>query len=338
MEPLMLHEDPAESPAQNTPHGYLEVLNRAGRVTERLAVTDRDICIGRAYDNDLILDDPYACAHHARLRWGDGALQVLDLQSVNGVAVGDRRRAPAQSLECNERLRIGRTLLRFRRTDFQVVPAQLDHQTINPFQVLNKPLYQAVAFLLAVAAVLLETYLDSVIKIEPLKYVPSVVAMLAMVMIWSMLWSFASRLVLQQWRFWTHSAVALCGYLLLQSAEAGWGYFAFAFGIDNSTLLFFYLLSLLLLGLLIFSHLHFVSILPWPKLARTAAGVATVVVGLALAINLANEEDFTRWPQYDITLKAPVFKLAASQTSAEFFQEMQQLLDRVDAEALDGGD
>lgn len=335
MEPLMPVTAAAETHEQTGPHGYLEVLNRSGRVVERIAVTDRELNVGRAYDNDLILDDPYACAHHARFRWVEGALQVTDLQSVNGVAVGDRERTPQQRLQSDERLRIGRTQLRFRRTDFQVAPAQVDHQTINFFRVLHKPLYQAVVLLLAIASVVLEAHLESVTKIEPVKFVPAVVALLAMVMVWSMLWSFASRLVVQQWRFWTHSAVALTAYLLLQGTEVGWGYFAFAFGVDGGGRPFFYLMSLLFLGLLIFLHLHFVSIAPWQKLARTAAGVAVVVVGLTAAIHLANKDDFSRWPQYDVALKPPAFKLVASRSSDEFFQEVQQMLERVDAEAVD---
>jgi pSer/pThr/pTyr-binding forkhead associated (FHA) protein len=316
-------------------YGYLEVLNRAGRVVERITVTERELCVGRAYDNDLILDDPYACSHHARLSWCDGELRVTDLQSVNGLGTGDRDRVKVFTLASDTRMYIGRTTLRFRRTDYQVPAALVEHHAINPFKLLEKPLFQGTVFLLAVTLTLLESYFDSVTKVEMLKFVPSVVAMLVLILLWSTLWSFAGRLVLQQWRFWTHCAIAMSGFILLQSVETGWGYFAFALGVDTGESEVLYLMSALFFGLLIFLHLHFVTVAPWQKLARTAGCIAVVVVGLVVAVNLADDEDFSRSPRYDVTLKAPVFKIVGSQTSAEFFQEVERMLVLVDADAAE---
>jgi pSer/pThr/pTyr-binding forkhead associated (FHA) protein len=335
MEPLMPVKSVAGAQQSPGTYGYLEVLNRAGRVVERIAVTGRDLRIGRAYDNDLILDDPYACSHHAQISWDDGELRVTDLQSVNGLGTGDRDQTQTFVLRCDARMHIGRTTLRFRRTDYQGPAALADHHAINPFQLLEKPLFQGAVFLLAIGLTLLESYFDSVTKVELLKFVPSVVALLVMILLWSTLWSFAGRLILQQWRFWTHCAIALSGFILLQSVEIGWGYFAFAFGVDSGESQFIYLMSTLFLGLLIFLHLHFVTAAPWQRLARTAAGIAVIVVGLALAVNLADRDDFSRKPRYEVTLKAPVFKVVGSRTSAEFFQEVEQMLVRVDADAAE---
>lgn len=331
MEPLMPEEVPVavELPG---PYGYLELLNRSGRVINRIAVTDAGLSIGRGYGNDLILDDPYVCPQHAQIRWNGRALEVEVLPSVNGISSGEQKCAERFTLECDSQISIGRTLLRFRSVDYRVPATLVDHHLISPFRLLEKPLFQAAVFLVAIVMILLESYLDAVTKIELLKFVPSVVAMLVVIFIWSMLWAFASRLVQQKWRFWTHSAVALSGFILLQSVEVGWGYFAFAFAVNGGENLFLYLMSTLLLGLLVFLHLHFVTVAPWQRLARKAAGVAVVVVGLALAVNLANKDDFSQNPEYNVTLKAPMFKLARSQTSAEFFQQVEKMMVRVDAE------
>ena len=45
------------------PLGYVEILDGKGGVVERFPVIESfPIKIGRAYDNDVILSDPYVCS------------------------------------------------------------------------------------------------------------------------------------------------------------------------------------------------------------------------------------------------------------------------------------
>ena len=67
--------------------GLLEVLNRSGQVDQRIAVAPGRITVGRALDNDVILDDPYVCPHHLALEVESGHVTLEDLDSVNGTLV-----------------------------------------------------------------------------------------------------------------------------------------------------------------------------------------------------------------------------------------------------------
>lgn len=63
--------------------------------------------IGRAPDNDVVLDDPTVSSHHARLSWSGTTLVVEDLSSANGTFVdGERvksaRTRPGTDLRCGE--------------------------------------------------------------------------------------------------------------------------------------------------------------------------------------------------------------------------------------------
>lgn len=63
--------------------------------------------IGRAADNDVVLDDPTVSSHHARLSWSGGVLVVEDLSSANGTFVdGQRvqtaRARPGVDLRCGK--------------------------------------------------------------------------------------------------------------------------------------------------------------------------------------------------------------------------------------------
>ena len=50
------------------------------------------ITVGRAGDNDVVLDYPFVSSHHARITIERGRAVIEDLHSVNGVAIGDRER------------------------------------------------------------------------------------------------------------------------------------------------------------------------------------------------------------------------------------------------------
>ncbi|PWH20682.1 MAG: hypothetical protein DDG58_01525 [Ardenticatenia bacterium] len=66
--------------------------------------------IGRALDNDLVLDDVQVSRYHARLiRRGD-TLIIEDLGSTNGTLVSGRRIAQPQALQPDDTIAIGRTV------------------------------------------------------------------------------------------------------------------------------------------------------------------------------------------------------------------------------------
>ncbi len=68
-------------------------LTRAGAVETEVPLEQRDLRIGRASDNDVVLKDPdkTLSRHHAELRHDGGRWFYLDLNSANGSWVGDRR-------------------------------------------------------------------------------------------------------------------------------------------------------------------------------------------------------------------------------------------------------
>jgi pSer/pThr/pTyr-binding forkhead associated (FHA) protein len=92
------------------------------------------LTLGRGYANDLIVDDPYLDARHARIAGADGGgLLVEDLGSVNGVVDGGAvRRAAAVAVRPGAAVRVGRTTLRFRALDEDVAPALVDAPAVDP--------------------------------------------------------------------------------------------------------------------------------------------------------------------------------------------------------------
>ncbi|MCS6802694.1 MAG: FHA domain-containing protein [Chloroflexota bacterium] len=95
---------PPPSPLRATLHHGDRVLP-----VERLPAA-----LGRALDNDIVLDDRSVSRYHAQLRAADGKLVIVDLQSTNGTFVNGRRVTGAARLKDGDSVRLGRAALRVR--------------------------------------------------------------------------------------------------------------------------------------------------------------------------------------------------------------------------------
>lgn len=83
-------------------------LLRAGA---ELALDD-GLTVGRAPENDLVLDDPFVSTLHARLERRGAVVTVEDLGSTNGTFVNERP-VQREDLTPGARLRIGETVFRY---------------------------------------------------------------------------------------------------------------------------------------------------------------------------------------------------------------------------------
>jgi len=202
---------------------YAEVLDRRGRVRERVRVTDLPFSIGRAYGNDLILDDPYVCPEHARLEPGpDGNIYLRDLGSRNGL-VRDGERLAQLGVESGPSVRLGRTVLRFRDARSEVPPALTD--AASRFAI---PLVQvsAVALLGAVVTVtalgeLRETYRP----VEWIDLANAFTTQILLLTLWAGLWALITRVFSHRTRFLAHWMLA-ASYLVLDEGLTWAGSYA----------------------------------------------------------------------------------------------------------------
>jgi pSer/pThr/pTyr-binding forkhead associated (FHA) protein len=85
---------------------------RAGREYD---LPNRPVVIGRAADADIVLEDQFASRHHAEIRFVDGAYQVYDLNSKNGVILNGQKLPPGASawLEDGVEIMLASTSFRF---------------------------------------------------------------------------------------------------------------------------------------------------------------------------------------------------------------------------------
>ena len=103
---------------------WIEVLSRHGDVAARERIEGAEARIGRAFDNDVVVDDPYVAPHHLRIfRGADGELVAEDLGTLNGLyREHGAVRVPRLALATEPGIRIGRTILRVHDAAHPVAP------------------------------------------------------------------------------------------------------------------------------------------------------------------------------------------------------------------------
>ncbi len=71
------------------------------------------ILIGRAPDCDIVLEDSFASAHHARVYATDAGFWLEDLKSTNGTTMGDRKIKDSVRLTRGSKFKIGASTFQF---------------------------------------------------------------------------------------------------------------------------------------------------------------------------------------------------------------------------------
>ena len=316
----------------------VEVLDRGGRVAQQVRLAQLPATIGRGYANDVILDDPFADAAHARLVEGEGgALVVEDLGSTNGLFAGEHgARESRLVLLPGAAFRVGHTVLRVATTETAVPPALRDTRLGSRGRRAVHHWQAALALTVAGAPLFgLAFYQGSTDQADGGDFVVGVLSSLVFVGLWAGGWALATRLRTGRGRFLAHTAVAWLAFAAL-----------IAMGVLESWVRFFTedtpisdaaTAAALLAGItaLLYGHLAVATSLSRGR--RLAVGLITTVVVALLAVGL--EQAGVSDESGDIRITMPLKPLAErwipAETPEAFLERAAALQAEVDQEARD---
>lgn len=283
---------------------FLEVLDRRGRVTSRHRIDRLPATIGRAYGNEVILDDPFVCPRHLRLvRAGDGQVIAEDLDSVNGTYRDPGgERVASVALGADERLRLGQTVVRVRDRETAVAPTLSRRPGARGDPALAR---SGVAIACLVGLPAFVAYMALFERYERLRP-SSLLALYTLVLVcavsWAGVWSLVSRLVGHEWRFLGHLA-AVCAFLAvslpLDLAETyvgfltvgSWPVFVLGFAV-----------SVVSIGWLLALHLGLLGTLDARARAVIAGTTSFALVGLLTLLATWGQAQFGDAIRFDASL------------------------------------
>lgn len=315
-----------------------EVLEKSGRVHERIRLAQFPVSIGRGYGNDIILDDDFVSPNHARIELdAEGKPVVVDLNSENGTyALPSLEKLTRHAIGSDALLRMGHTLIRLRSPEYPVSRTRRDSLGMNrASRWLASGPGAALMLGLLVVLMLLENHQTSMQALKPEQLLLGALPVVLAVPVWAGLWALVSRSFAHHTFFLAHLAIAslgIVGFFVLDTAAE---YYAFAFSAEMSADLLFQGAAGLVAAAMLYGHLRFATLLTPRIVAMSAVLAATALVGLSAFTDYVEGLEFSDELPYPGELKPAMFKVAKSRTPAEFVDDSRRLTQTLDSGALD---
>ena len=304
----------------------IEMLARNGEVLHRHRAATLPIRVGRAYDNDFIVDDDYAAAHHASIEAGpDGKPVMRDLGTRNGLNHRGKR-VQQVALSGDTVVRMGHTSLRVRPADYPV-PAELLDRTMHGWEGLLPGL---VGVLLAGLVALLVTWLLDAQPFELLNYVLAPAAGIGAALLWSSLWAFVNRLFGRHARLGRHLFIFGCGMAALVGFRLLAALIAYAYSLEWLTRYGAHAAVATVAGIVYF-HLATIKPALRRRLRLLCAGVAVLASSLVLIVNQQRHGRVAD-ELYMAVLLPPEVRASPDATVAEYMAQVEAMRAQLDAE------
>jgi hypothetical protein len=304
---------------------WIEVVSRARDVVARHRCAGSEIRVGRAYDNDVVLDDPYVAPHHLLIRRSEsGGWIAEDLGSANGLFIDHSRdRFGWVEIDGNRLMRIGHTSLRLRESDYAVAPERTE-------QLSSHPLWPALAGL-GVALVAIDVGSSWIAEITEPKLSPYLLSVLTVAVLtgaWTAIWSVLARIFSGQARFERNLLIALAGMVTYALYREFTDFAGFALSWSRLAAYQYIGVWSLLAGIC-FLHLRVVS----PARLKLKAGLVVALLAAGIGVQVLNQSELrTGFDRQGMALHLlpPEFRLVPLQTEDTFFADIETLKAKLD--------
>ena len=305
------------------PLGYIEVLDSKGNVLERTRIDSFPIHVGRAYSNEVVIDDPYVCPAHVTIELDDrGSLIARDLNSVNGLRFG-KKRVAMLALNSGSQFQIGHTILRYRSFDHPLAPTLLDRE--NGASFFGSPHVAVFAGLVVFALLCLEGFLGSVERVTIAGIVSEPLVTFATLFLWAGLWTLAGRVILSRFYFFEHVTIASLAIVAFFAVNAVAEWLEFLFPFIPALWLAGVFGAGVIVAALVFGHLRFASMMRRRSRMWAAFSVSAALIGISFISDYANRSKFSNVMEFTGIVKPLEAAWLPTMSVDRFIENSQKL-------------
>jgi len=337
----------------------LEIRDARGHTT-RHRLDGQPLVFGRGLANDVVLDDAYVDARHARLERDEGgAWSIVDLGTVNGLYANGERTGASAAVGAGTEVRIGRTVLRFRDSDEVVPPALLDDQAptsspapiesprVAPMGAAAVPArgWRRAGVLLGTSrgrltvvgttlgAIALDSWLADTSRSPAGSVIGLVLTAVAMLSAWAVTWAAVSRRADRRFHYLGHlavvSAVFLAAIVTVELNE----WLTFLFPGADVIAVFYVGVFLVLAAAIVAGHLGVSGTLPPRRRWRIGFMVAGAIIALTVIAALVKDETFSDVPRFAANLKPLSSSVIPARSVDDFGAAMAKAKRKADDDA-----
>ncbi|WP_158969559.1 FHA domain-containing protein [Paraglaciecola sp. L3A3] len=309
----------------------LELLSRKNIPLKHFKFEQDYVCVGRDFNNDLRLDDPYVCPSHMLVAIDpeSGQLVVNDCQSTNGIKVNNKYVKQA-NLTSNDIIKIGRTRLRIIDTKIPLPVAMPLSELEENLNWLNRAFLTVFLTFVCLSYMLIAKFINSIEEFNLISVLTSQLSQLAIICIWPLCFAALAKISKKESHLVNQVNLTLITSLLVYvlsllekvvifNIQPGAWFNWLELGVFSIIVVSFIWLSL-------FIAFH----QPDNRRNIITAALSCMVIIPIFAMGYLKDDDFNSRPNYDPTLLAPSYNLTGTISSVEFVDSSERLFDRVD--------
>lgn len=309
----------------------LELLSRKNIPLKHYKYDQDYVCVGRDFNNDLRLDDPYVCPSHMLVAIDpeSGKLMVNDCQSTNGIKVNNKFVRQA-TLNSHDVIKIGRTRLRIIDTKVPLVEAMPLSELEENLSWLNQSFLAICLSVICLSFLLLSEYLGSVQEFSLIKVLPSELGQLAVFGLWPLSFAVLAKVVkkeshiISQFNLAWLAFLLVNGLVLLQKIAI--------FNVHPGA--WFAWLEFLMFAAVIGSFIWLSLFIAFHQTNRRrniiASSMTFIILAPIYALGFLGTDEFSPRPSYNPILLPPTYNITSAAQTDKFINSASSLFTQVD--------
>lgn len=304
----------------------VEEVNRLGHVVSRHKFDQLPIAIGRGYQNDLILSDPFVSPEHVIIRDTDDGWLVEDQNSENGVKL--KLHSAGSSSDClqsGDEIILGRTRLRLFSPTHPVITTHLLPTRASLPQIIARPIIATITIILVFAMLILDAQLTAAKQIGVDKLLANSLPTFMFALAWAGIWAFVGRVITHRASFLPHFIAALMLFIVSMLMATMSEYLTYNLSDELAAIIIEFIVIGVALGGLFYINLVNSTNLSRRTIIATSYSVAWSMLLVGLFLQYVNQPEFSASPEHPTELKAPFARLATSKTPDEFLKDSEKI-------------
>jgi len=309
----------------------LELLSRKNIPLKHYKFEQDYVCVGRDFNNDLRLDDPYVCPSHMLVAIDPetGKLMVNDCQSTNGIKVNNKFVRQA-TLNSHDIIKIGRTRLRIIDTKVPLAEAIPLSELEDNLSWLNQSFLAICLSFFCLSFLLLSKHLGSVQEFSLIKSLPSELGQLAVFCLWPLTFAILAKVVKKESHIVSQFSLTLLvillvnGLILLQKIAI--------FNINPGT--WFTWIELVIFATLVASFIWLSLFIAFHQTNHRrniiACSITFMILAPIYALGFLNTDEFSPRPHYNPLLLPPTYNITSASQTDKFIVHASSLFTQVD--------
>ena len=287
-----------------------------------IARCETSMTIGRGFDNDVVLSDPYVAARQALVEAVDGRWMLKVLDHTNPVLINGELVDDSAILHSGDKLTLGRTRLSVFNAN--QVPDKTRKLHVSGWlqRSARSQLSPYIVLLIACLLAAVEVYFEQLKGMDWKATGLTVSILVAVILVWSSLWALVGRVVTHHGHFNAQllATSIIVGLTILLSPLIDYsGYASNSEFIGQSvdiTINFFSFLLLLNFNLFFATNLT--------NNTSIAAVLALALVSVSYGLHELNQQEFSSEPEYMQSLKPPFARMRNDLNVDQFLDRAQE--------------